>query len=177
MGKRDNIVGDIRKIPLPGVTSFESIHRTARVYLDSASSGAEPRRLRELLLDVDCEVLKAYLLPVSLENSLLSIFHGRERVGVPFEQCEYMPDELSGSLRLSDFMEFERDWPTTNRERGELIDKNIAGTLSPEERIRLDALQAYADYHLTQVAPRSTAVLDELEKRLFAGTPVKDGTA
>lgn len=177
LGKRDNIVGDIRKIPLPGVTSFESIHRTARVYLDSASSGAEPRRLRELLLDVDCEVLKAYLLPVSLENSLLSIFHGRERVGVPFEQCEYMPDELSGSLRLSDFMEFERDWPTTNRERGELIDKNIAGTLSPEERIRLDALQAYADYHLTQVAPRSTAVLDELEKRLFAGTPVKDGTA
>ncbi|MGB8060705.1 MAG: hypothetical protein WCF26_02265 [Candidatus Sulfotelmatobacter sp.] len=92
-----------------------------------------------------------------------------ERVGVPFQQCGYVPDDLSGRLRFSDFIEFERDWPTTNRERGELIDKNIAGTLTLDERIRLDALQAYADYHITQVAPHSTGVLEELENRLFLG--------
>jgi len=176
LGKRDNIVGDIRRIPLPGATSLEGVDRAARVYLDSALSGAEPAKLRELLLHLDCEVLKVYSLPLNLENSLLSIFHGWERVGVPFEQCGYVPDDLSGRLRFSDFIEFERDWPTTNQERGELIDKKIAGTLTVDERIRLDALQAYADYHLTQVAPHSTRVLEELENRLFSETPMKDGT-
>lgn len=45
--------------------------------------------------------------------------------------------------------ELERqDWAVVNRERGLLIDKNIAGTLNAEEQARLDLLEAYADYHL-----------------------------
>lgn len=39
--------------------------------------------------------------------------------------------------------------------------------MSAEERTRLDAFQAYADYHIEEVAPRPTDLLDELEKRLF----------
>jgi N-6 DNA Methylase len=175
LGKRDNIVGDIRRIPVPKASSFESLHRAASNYLEAASQRTELARLQELLLRLDCEVLNLYSLPLDLETSLLSVFTRWERVGVPFQQCRYLPSELSRRVHLSDFIEFQRDWSTTNRERGELIDKSIAGTLSPKEQVRLEALEAYADYHLDQVAPRSTEALDELEKRLFSTIPMKDG--
>lgn len=60
----------------------------------------------------------------------------------------------------------QENWSVINRERGQLIDKNIAGTISADEQIRLDELQAYADYYMDKVAPRMTRVLDELEKLL-----------
>lgn len=86
--------------------------------------------------------------------------------GVPFEQTRFLPEALEGKLDLSQFLEMEGSWPATNRERGQLIDKNIAGTITAEERARLDALQAYADYRLQKVSPRPTLLLDELERRL-----------
>lgn len=58
------------------------------------------------------------------------------------------------------------DWPTLNRRRGELIDKDIDETLSDAERIELTALNAYADAYLPS---RPTEELDGLEKRLGAG--------
>jgi N-6 DNA Methylase len=177
LGKRDNTVGDIRKIPMPKERSFESVRRAAEAYLGAASSGVDSATLQKLLLIVDCEVLKLYSLPVELEQSLLAVFTDYERVGVPFSQTHYLPTELEHSLRFADFFQFEEDWPTTNRERGILIDKNISGTISTEEQLRLNALQAYADYHIDRVAPRPTGVLDELEKRLFPGLPKKDGAA
>lgn len=74
--------------------------------------------------------------------------------------------EIMKNLSLPQFLEMEADWPATNRERGQLIAKNIAGTITAEEMARLDVLQAYADYHLQKVAPHPTDMLDELEKRL-----------
>ena len=50
---------------------------------------------------------------------------------------------------------FVESWPAINRERSVLIDKSISGSLTAEEEKRLDALQAYTDYHIEQVAPRS----------------------
>lgn len=38
LGKRDNIVGDIRKIPMPKMSSFEGVERAASAYLAAASS-------------------------------------------------------------------------------------------------------------------------------------------
>jgi hypothetical protein len=173
LGKRDNIVGDIRKIPLPKVISFERVERAALAYLAAASTETDMATLRNLLLRVDCEVLKLYYLPLELEQSLLALFNDCRRVGVPFKQTEYLPRELAGRISFSDFLQFEEDWSATNRERGKLIDKNIAGTLKAEERPRLDALQAYADYHLDQIAPRPTNMLDELEGRLFSSVSTK----
>ena len=61
-----------------------------------------------------------------------------------------LPQELKGKMCLDDFLLCEhRGWPTTNHERGILIDKNIAGTITATERICLDALQAYIDYHIS----------------------------
>lgn len=177
LGKRDNTVGDIRKIPIPKARTFESLHRAASAYLEAAWSGEPPTALQRLLLRVDCELLDLYSLPLELEQLLLGSFRAWERVGVPFKQSSYLPKEIESSVRLSDFLQFEEDWPTTNRERGILIDKNISGTISTEEQLRLDALQAYTEYHINQIAPRSTRVLDELEGRLFPGLPRKDGAA
>jgi hypothetical protein len=176
LGKRDQIVGDIRKIPLPTVRSFEKVERAAIAYLTAAYDGTAPTKLERLLLQVDAEVLKLYSLPLALEQLVLGVFSGTERVGVPFKQTGYLPKELEGSIRFSDFLQFEADWPGTNRERGMLIDKNISGRLNDEERARLEALQAYADYHIERVAPRPTRALDELEDRLFSGSLKKDKT-
>jgi len=44
-------------------------------------------------------------------------------------------------------------WRAINRERGLLIDKSIAGTLTADEQKRLDELQLYADRHLARFSP------------------------
>jgi hypothetical protein len=154
--------------------SFERVHAAASNFFDAADSpGSNAANLQKLLLQVDCEVLEAYSLPLELEQSLLGLFTDWDRVGVPFMQDRYVPKELEGRLRFSDFLQFENDWSVTNRERGILIDKIISGSFTMEEQQRLDALQIYADYHIEQVAPRPTDVLDELENRLFSGPPQK----
>jgi hypothetical protein len=173
LGKRDNIVGDIRKIPIPKMRSFEGVERAARAYFAEASSQTASAELERLLLRVDAEVLKLYSLPLDLEQRVLGLFSGRKRVGVPFKQTRYLPRELEGKIRLSEFLQFEEDWSITNRERGMLIDKNISGRLNAEEQTRLDALQTYTDYHIERVVPRPTHALDELENRLFSGSHTK----
>jgi len=175
LGKRHNIVRDIRRIPMPNPSQFQGVQAAASAYLEAASSPvASPANLRKLLLRVDSEVLKLYSLPPAFETSLLGLFTGSKRPGVPFALETYLAPELEGRLSFSEFLELEDDWAVTNRERGMLIDKSILGTLTVEEQERLDTLQIYADYHIEQVAPRPTQALDELEGRLFSRPRVKD---
>ena len=166
LGKRDNIVGDIRKIPLPNGLSSATLDRAVTAYWDSVARKAPGAELENLLQHVDAEGLKLYDLPLALEQQVLSLFSEWPRVGVPFNQTRFLPETLEGKLGLAQFIELESSWPATNRERGNLIDKDIAGTITADERARLDALQAYADYHLQKVSPRPTRLLDELERRL-----------
>jgi hypothetical protein len=154
--------------------SFEGVERAASAYLAAASSETASAKLERLLLDVEAEVLRLYSLPLDLEGRVLGLFSGTKRLGVPFKQTRYLPRELEGRIRFSDFLQFEADWPSTNRERGMLIDKNISGRLNGEERAQLDALQAYTDYHIETVVPRPTRALDELEDRLFSGSQTRD---
>ena len=46
-----------------------------------------------------------------------------------------------------------RKWTDLNRERGLLIDKNIAGAITPSESRRLEELQEAADRHLDPMRP------------------------
>jgi hypothetical protein len=177
LGKRDNLVGDIRRIPIPGTLSFDGLEDAVTTYLAAASSQTDLTKLKTLLLRVDSEVLKLYSLPIDLEQRVLALFNDWQRVGVPFAQSRYLPKELEGRLHLYDFLQFEEDWAITNRERSMLIDKGIAKNLTTEERQRLNALQAYADYHLEKFFPRSTNVLDELEIRLFSDSPNQSKSA
>lgn len=166
LGKRDNVVGDIRKMPMPGAASFAALESAAARYLDAASAGAT--ELSTLLLDIDCEVLRLYALPPHLERLLLDVFAGWERVGVPFTQLSYFPEGFIGRVSLTDFRTIEKSWERTNRERGHLIDRKIAGELTSVESARLSVLQEYADFHVHQVAPRPTRALDDLEDRLLS---------
>ena len=167
LGKRDNIVGDIRNIPLPKKRSFDRVDRTAKAYLAAASSAVSPANLAGLLLQVDSEVLKLYSLPLEVEQRVLALFSDWKRVGVPFSQTRYLPKVLEGKLHLSDFLRFEEDWSVTNRERGKLIDKNISGKINEDERARLHLLQVYANYHIQKVSPRPSDLLYEIEKRIL----------
>ena len=172
LGKRENTVGVVRNLPIPKISAFEGVDRAANAYLAGVSTEADPAKLEMLLLHVDCEVLKLYSLPLDLEQRLLGLFSDQKRVGVPFKQTGYLPKALEGKMHFSDFLQLEENWSVTNRERGKLIDRNISGKLSAQERTRLDCLQAYADYHIQKVSPRPTHLLDELEKRLL-GSPTR----
>ena len=46
------------------------------------------------------------------------------------------------------------EWSTLNRERGLLIDKAIARNLTAAEENRLKELEAIAERHIEEVAPR-----------------------
>ena len=62
----------------------------------------------------------------------------------------------------------ERGWSDVNRERCGLINKDIAGTITVEEKGRLDPLQAFTDDYLNRVAPRPTGFLAEQLEKLEA---------
>jgi hypothetical protein len=163
---------------MPKATSLERVEAAACGYFTAATSPeANGAVLQKHLLRLDAEVLRLYSLPRELEQVLLRLFTDWQRIGVPFKQTRYLPKTLEGRLRFSDFLQFEDDWSSTNRERGILIDKSISRSLTTEEQERLDALQIYADHHIEQVAPRPTHVLDDLERRLFSSPPVKDRNA
>jgi hypothetical protein len=59
------------------------------------------------------------------------------------------------------------DWPVFNRRRGELIDREVAGTITPDEAVELARLQADADLYLEATTPRPTAVPEGLEARVL----------
>lgn len=167
LGKRDNVVGDVKKIPMPVKVSFGRLETAASRYLEEASLNSGSAKLKGMLLDVDCEVLSLYALPANLERLILERFTGWERVGVPFSQTLYLPDGFRADVSLADFRKIEGSWPRTNRERGLLIDQQIAGKLDDAQRARLELLQQYADYHINQVAPVPINELDELERKLL----------
>jgi hypothetical protein len=173
LGKRHNIVGDMRRIPMPGGMALGEIETAARKYLEVAAARPDSDELYRLMLQVDAAVLRQYALPVDLERALLSLFTGWDRVGVPFKQARYFPPELSHPMRFSDFVAYESDWPSTNRRRGILVDKDIGGTITSGEALELAGLQAYADYYLEKVSPRPTHVLEELENRVFGTATIR----
>ncbi len=173
LGKRESTVDDMRRIPMPGGASLDEIETAARNYLDAAADRADSDQLYRLMSQVDAAVLRQYTLPVDLERALLSLFTGWERVGVPFKQVQYFPPGLSHLIRFSDFVAYESDWPSANRRRGELVDKEIGGAITSAEAVELAALQAYADYYLEKVSPRPTHVLEELEDRVFGSATIR----
>lgn len=168
LGKRHNIVSRIRRIPFPKTNEFQAIEAAATSYMEAAQLDCTSNELLSLMSRVDAEVLRAYALPIELEHAVLGLFSNWQRAGVPFEQTGFLPKELEGKLHYADFVDYESDWSMTNRRRGELIDKDIAGKVSPIERVELDGMQAYADYHLEQLGPCPMDVLKHLEDVVLA---------
>jgi len=173
LGKRDNIVGVMRKVPMPSNSDFDEIDVAVDEYFEAAKCKSVPDVLQRLLADIDAAVLKQYDLPIDLEYQLLSLFDGWERLGVPFKQSVLLPKELGGKVRFSDFVQYEKDWRQTNRRRGKLIDRKIDKTLTENERIELVGLQAYAEFYLDRETPLPTGELEKLEDLLLTGSAQK----
>jgi len=100
LGKRDNIVGTMRKMPVPRWSSDNAarIEQAALRYRTLAAStgplyeaDAAPESIREALLRMDAAVLQAYNLPPRLERQLLDRFAGVERKGVGCKFAGYYP--------------------------------------------------------------------------------------
>lgn len=168
LGKRDNLVSTVRQIPIPQSIDAEEIDSSVNRYFEAVDSNSAPNDLQALLAEVDAATLRQYNLPIDLEYQLLSLFDGWDRLGVPFKQSVLFPKSLGGKVRFSDFVQYEKDWRKSNRRRGKLIDKKIDETITDDERMELEGLQAYAEYFLDRETPLPMGELEEAENLLLA---------
>jgi len=103
LGKRHNIPGVIRNTPVPNADAegIACVTQAARAYLRAAEQGrASSDELRDLLLRVDAEVLRLYALPAKQERTLLRMFDGVKRPGVPFDFDHYFPPDFESAIPL-----------------------------------------------------------------------------
>ncbi len=161
-------------VPRVSDRDVERVVRTARQYLDAAPSFDETRdakapglydqrsepvidaaTLRRLLLAVDAEVLRLYALPAWAERRLLDLFADSRRKGVPLDFGPYYPADFKEILPLYAYLSetYQRYLETgdpevaddVRRRYDELIDKRLAGELTPEEGDQLRRLEAEMD--------------------------------
>lgn len=143
------------------LSALNSLIKKFRVLCEDKAATAEQKET--LYRQVICRLAQAGAKNLIHRNAAVRAMSRLERI----RNCG-LPKVLEGKLHYANFVDYEADWPETNRRRGTLIDKDIAGTLSDAERTELDGLQAYADYHLEQVAPRPTDELKQLEDLMLA---------
>jgi len=112
-GKRDILVGTMRKMPVPRWSSTHAAHieQAAMRYCTLAASPgqlfnatATPEGIKQALLEMDAAVLTAYGLPPRLERQLLDFFRGAERkgVGCPFDG--YFPSDFASIVPLHKYV-------------------------------------------------------------------------
>jgi hypothetical protein len=108
-GKRDVLVGTMRRMPVPRLSSAHVAHieQAAIRYRTIATSpgqlfdaAATPEGIKQALLEMDAAVLRAYDLPVRLERQLLDFFSGVERKGVGCTFTGYFPADLKSLIPL-----------------------------------------------------------------------------
>ncbi len=109
LGKRHNIVGTMRKMPVPRWSPEHSarIEQAAMRYRTLATSTgplyeaeATSECIRRALLQMDAAILQAYNLPPRLERHLLDRFAGVERKGVGCDFNGYYPPGFTSCFPL-----------------------------------------------------------------------------
>jgi len=123
--------------------------------------------LRALHWRVDAEVLRLYTLPPELERELLDAFDGVKRVGVPFEQTQYIPREFRDVLTLDEFLRITDEWDITEARRCELIEKRIRdGQRTAAEEAEFRQLQRLLKLRRRLCSPLPTKEIRALTNRL-----------
>jgi len=165
--KRHLLLGMWYSLPVPNFSSIpEDLILAIDTYLDVASNAdgkfvlsdeadiAESNdRLKKLHWKIDAEVLKLYGLPVKLEKKLLEYFSGVKRVGVPFKQDRYFPEDFDVPISLEDYIAITTDWEVTNTRRIKLIDQKLEGELTKDKHQELTKLKHLADVKSQLVMP------------------------
>jgi len=109
LGKRHNIVGTMRKMPVPHWSAAHAarIEQAAQRYREIATSNgplwqveATPEGVHRALMEMDAAVLQAYDLPPRLERQLLDLFADVPRKGVGCTFTGYYPPGFSSYLPL-----------------------------------------------------------------------------
>lgn len=72
-------------------------------------------------------------------------------------------------ISRSDYLAITADWPQTNHRRAELIEKEIAGTISADEQRELEHLQSLATSRRSLIAPLPLAELERLHRDVVGG--------
>lgn len=133
--------------------------------------------LHRLLKVMDAEVLRLYDLPARSEKMLLDLFADKERPGVPGRFVGYYPRDFKESVPLYAYLSesFQRSRSSGSPELpqdqqaqyDELVDKQLAGDLTPEVENALYRLQAEVDGrdYAVQVTDNSWAESIELEQQ------------
>lgn len=106
-GKRDNLVGTLREIPIPRFErdDLERVVILVRSYLDLAAHNSPDAQ--QVLLSVDAELLKQYDLPPRSERQILDQFQNYPRPGVPFRQTAYFPAGFRPCIPLHRYLSLE----------------------------------------------------------------------
>ena len=109
LGKRDILVGTMRKMPVPRWSVMQASHveQAALHYRKLAEApgplfdeSATPEGVKRALLAMDAAVLRAYDLPPRLERQLLDLFTGLERKGVGCGFRGYYPPGFTSYMPL-----------------------------------------------------------------------------
>jgi hypothetical protein len=152
LGKRDNLVGEMRKMPVPRAktTERENVVAAAKAYLSSVKKANS----RSALLSLDAAVLNLYRLPPQAERELLDLFAGWRRPGVPCILDRYFPEGTPATpFGLTTYIRAVEDWDATNERRVKLIHREISRTITKDETEELVALQDLADKRVLLLAP------------------------
>ncbi|HSW01079.1 MAG TPA: N-6 DNA methylase [Sedimentisphaerales bacterium] len=112
-GKRDILVGSMRRMPVPRWSSTHAGHieQAAMRYRTLAASpgqlfdaAASSEGIKQALLEMDAAVLRAYDLPTRLERQLLDFFNGVERKGVGCTFTGYFPPDFESVMPLHKYI-------------------------------------------------------------------------
>lgn len=152
-GKLHIIQETLETMPVPHIYSSRDLDATVNAvkeYFKSADTfektgnptRTDKEKLKHLRLQVDAEVLRLYDLAPRDERTLLDLFTGYKRPGVPFEQTEYYPRDLVPCFPLHEYLSSEFQRSTA----GEIRKIDFAKVLSPQMKEALRrAVELYSD--------------------------------
>src|SRR5579862_1297673 len=117
---------------------------------------------------VDCEVMKLYGLPPTLERRVLDLFTGVRRRGVPFDQQCYFPPHFKDLNTLEELLSITAEWEKNSERKLELIEKKIRKDASASELAELSRLklltEARGEYFAPLPLPQLRKMRDDMIK-------------
>jgi len=143
LGKRDILVGEMRKMPIPRADpgDVQRVVDAARSYLDTVRETdafmrpePDPAVVKQTLLRMDAEVLRLYDLSPRLERALLDLFAGEERKGVGCKLDGYFPADFKPYVPLHEYISDEYRRATAGEMRRRYQPVRSPATLAALER-------------------------------------------
>lgn len=171
LGKRDLLVGTMRRLPLPLSSDLGILDELVDKFFDSLSEGVVAESVVVAYSAIDEAVLSLYDLDHGEERELLNLFEGHPRDGVRGASTSIFPSGLPETVSLSQYRDWSKDWEAVNSERIHLIEQRSIRALDEAEVERLAVLQDFAEYAVSRAEELPIDRLVALKRRFM---PVQD---